>query len=230
MTTTSSRALKPSSSTRSWLSVWSCSRWKPPPMRAVPTASSSSMKMIAGAVLARLLEELADARGAEPGEHLDERRGALRVEVRARRARDRLREQRLPRSRRPVQEDASWHAGAEALEALAVAEELDDLLELLLRLVEAGDVVPRHLHLRPAHDRRRLRARHEPQRVEEQDDDDPEEHDREPGQERVLEIHLQALSAARRTRSAGSDRGCRWRLRSRSSARQASRAAFATSS
>ena len=35
-------------------------------------------------VLARLSEELADARRSEAGEHLDERRGARRVEVRAR--------------------------------------------------------------------------------------------------------------------------------------------------
>ena len=62
MTTTWSRRPKPSSSTRSWLSVWSCSRLKPLPLRAAPTASSSSMKTIDGRVLARLVEELADAR------------------------------------------------------------------------------------------------------------------------------------------------------------------------
>ena len=118
-----------------------------------------------GRVLARLLEELADPRSAEAGEHLDERRGALRVEVRSRLARDRLREQRLARARRPVQEDPSRHARAEALEALAIAEELDDLLQLRLRLVEPRHVRPGHLDLRPAHDRRRLRTRHELQRV-----------------------------------------------------------------
>ena len=52
-----------------------------------------------GRVLARLLEELADAGGAEAGEHLDERGGALRVEGRARGVRDRLREQRLAGAR-----------------------------------------------------------------------------------------------------------------------------------
>ena len=91
-------------------------------------------------VLARLLEELADARGAEPGEHLDERRGALRVEICSRSARDCLGEQRLPRAGRPVQKDAPRHASSEALEALAVAEELHHLFELGLRLVEAGDM------------------------------------------------------------------------------------------
>ena len=51
MTTIWSRDAKPSSSTSSWFSVWSCSREKPWPVRCAPTASSSSMKMIAGACL-----------------------------------------------------------------------------------------------------------------------------------------------------------------------------------
>ena len=80
-----------------------------------------------GRVLARLLEELADPRGAEAGEHLDERRGALRVEVRARRARDGLRDERLPGAGRAVEQDPARHARAEPLEALAVAQELDHL-------------------------------------------------------------------------------------------------------
>src|SRR5581483_11723815 len=100
-------------------------------------------------VLARLFEELADARRAEAGEHLDERRRALRVEARARLARDRLCRERLPRPRRPVQQDALRHARAELLEPARVAQEVDDLLQLLLRLVEAGDVVPRDRELRP---------------------------------------------------------------------------------
>ena len=49
MITICSRESNPSSSTRSWFRVWSCSRLKLPPARALPTASSSSMKMIAGA-------------------------------------------------------------------------------------------------------------------------------------------------------------------------------------
>ena len=43
-----SASSNPSSSTSSWFSVWSCSRLFAPPERAVPTASSSSMKMIEG--------------------------------------------------------------------------------------------------------------------------------------------------------------------------------------
>ena len=101
-----------------------------------------------GRVLARLLEELADPGGAETGEHLDERRRALRVEVRAGRARDGLGEQRLAGSGRAVQQDSARNPRAEPLEALAVAQELDDLLQLLLGLVEPGHVAPGHL--RPA--------------------------------------------------------------------------------
>ncbi len=48
ITMTLSRASKPSISTRSWLSVWSRSPEMSEP-RCAPTASSSSMKMIAGA-------------------------------------------------------------------------------------------------------------------------------------------------------------------------------------
>ena len=166
-------------------------------------------------VLARLLEELADARGAEAREHLDERRRALRVEVRAGRARDGLRDERLPRAGRAVQQDPAGHTRAEALEALPVAQELDDLDELLLRLVEPGDVVPGHLDLRAAHDRCRLRARHELERVQEQDDDDPEEHDREPRQERVLEIHPHGYRQRAERAEATAVRGVRARGRRR---------------
>ena len=109
-------------------------------------------------VLARLLEQLADARGAEAREHLDERRRALRVEVRAGRARDGLRDERLARAGRAVQQDPAGHARPSFSKPLPVAQELDDLDELLLRLVEPGDVVPGHLDLRAAHDRRRPRA------------------------------------------------------------------------
>src|SRR5207248_8158095 len=57
-------------------------------------------------VLARLGEELADARRTEAGEHLDERGRARGIEVRTRLVRDRLREQRLAGAGRAVQEQA----------------------------------------------------------------------------------------------------------------------------
>ena len=71
---------KPSISTSSWLSVCSRSELLSEP-RWAPTASSSSMKMIAVLCLARLAEQAADARRAQAGEHLDERRRRLGEEL-----------------------------------------------------------------------------------------------------------------------------------------------------
>src|SRR4029079_18160871 len=93
-------------------------------------------------VLARLVEKLADAGGAEAGEHLHERRRALRVERRARGMSDSLGEQRLPGPGRPVDEDALRDTCAEDGEALRVLQKVDDLLELGSGLVDAGDVRP----------------------------------------------------------------------------------------
>ncbi len=93
-------------------------------------------------MLARLVEQLPDARGPEAREHLDEGRRALRVEGRAGLVGDGLGQQRLPRARRAVEEDPLRDARAELLEALRVAEEVDDLLQLFLHLLQAGDVRP----------------------------------------------------------------------------------------
>ena len=71
-----------------------------------------------GRVLARLDEELADARRTEAGEHLDEGGRARRVEARAGLVGERLREQRLAGAGRPVEQDPFRHACAEQLEAL----------------------------------------------------------------------------------------------------------------
>src|SRR2546427_3802371 len=60
-------------------------------------------------------------------------------------ARDRLGEQRLPRSRRADEQGALWQPPAQPLELLGILQEVDDLLELLLGLVRAGDVGERHL-------------------------------------------------------------------------------------
>ena len=68
----------PSSSTSSWFSVWLCSWDDGPPTAWPPTASSSSMKMIAGWFLRAVGEQAPDAGRADADEHLDERRGALR--------------------------------------------------------------------------------------------------------------------------------------------------------
>ena len=99
----------------------------------------------AGARLLRLLEEVADARGADADEHLDEVRAGDREERHARLAGDRAREQRLAGAGRAVEQHALRDARAERLELLRVLEELLDLLQLLDRLVRAGDVLVRDL-------------------------------------------------------------------------------------
>ena len=102
----------------------------------------------AGRVLLALLEEVADARGADAHEHLDEVRARDREEGDVRLAGDGAREQRLAGAGRADQEDALGDLAAELLELLRVLEELDDLLELDLGLLDAGDVLERHLLLR----------------------------------------------------------------------------------
>ena len=149
-TTSRSRSSNPSSSTSSWFSVWSCSRLLPPPSRLEPTASSSSMKMIAG-WFSRAVEKSLRMRAApSPAPHLDELRRALEVEVRSRLARDGLGHERLAGPRRAVHQHALGHPRAQLLEPVGLAQELDDLLELGARLLEAGHVVPAHRGCRPA--------------------------------------------------------------------------------
>src|SRR5581483_851851 len=64
------------------------------------------------------------------------------------------RKKRLPRSRRAHEEDALRDAPAELLELLRLLQELDDLLQLFLRFVDARHVLERDLLLRA---RRQLR-------------------------------------------------------------------------
>src|SRR5690606_2017508 len=102
----------------------------------------------AGRVLLALLEEVAHAAGADAHEHLDEVGAADGEERNVGLARDGAREQRLAGPRRPHEQDALRDAASELLELLGLAEELDDLLEFVLRLVDAGDVLEGDLLLR----------------------------------------------------------------------------------
>jgi hypothetical protein len=95
-------------------------------------------------VLLRLLEHVAHARGADADEHLDEVGARDREERHLRLAGDRLREQRLAGARRADHQHAARDAAAELLELRRVAQELDQLGDLLLRLVAARDVGERH--------------------------------------------------------------------------------------
>ena len=104
----------------------------------------------------RLLEEVAHARCADADEHLHEVGAADREERHPGLTRDRLGEQCLAGARRPVEQHALRDLGAHLLELGGRLEELLDLLELLDRFVEAGDVGERDLRLVL---RRRLGAR-----------------------------------------------------------------------
>ena len=98
-------------------------------------------------LLLRLLEQLADARGAQADEHLHELRARHEEERDVRLAGDGAREQRLAAPGGSEQQHALGDAAAEPLVLLRVLQEVDDLAELLLRLVHAGDVVEAGLHL-----------------------------------------------------------------------------------
>ncbi len=102
----------------------------------------------AGRVLLRLLEHVAHARRADADEHLDEVGTGDREEGNVRLAGDGTREQRLAGTGRADQQHATRDAPAEPLELLRVAQELDDLLEIFLRFIDAGDVFERDAAVR----------------------------------------------------------------------------------
>src|SRR5439155_916077 len=106
--------------------------------------------------LLRLLEQVADARGADADEHLDEVRARDGEERHARLTGNRTREQRLTGARRPVEKHTLRDPRAERLELLRVLEELLDLLQLLDGLVDAGHVLEADLRRVGRHS---LRAR-----------------------------------------------------------------------
>jgi hypothetical protein len=170
-------ASKPSISTRSWFSVCSRSSLPPPYLR--------------------LLEHVADAAGADADEHLDEVRTADREEGHPRLASDGAGEQGLAGARRADEQRALRDLAAEARELLRVAQELDDLLELLLGLVDTGDVVEGDLarllgqqlglRLAEAHGAAAAAALHP---VHEEDPDADQQQERQPEAERRDEAGL----------------------------------------
>jgi hypothetical protein len=98
----------------------------------------------AGGALGRLPEEVAHAGGAHPDEHLDEVRARDREEGHARLAGHRAGQQGLAGARGPDQQHALGDLAAQGGELLGGLEEVDDLLQLLLGLLDAGDVVEAH--------------------------------------------------------------------------------------
>src|SRR5947209_1259191 len=98
-------------------------------------------------VLLALLEQVAHSGGADANEHLDEIGSGDREERNVRLSRDRLRQQRLPGAGRTNEQHALRDLAAELLELLRILEEVDDLAQLFLGFVDAGDVLERHLVL-----------------------------------------------------------------------------------
>ena len=92
-----------------------------------------------GVFLGRV-EQVADPPGAHADEHLDELGAVDRKEGHAGLAGHGAAQQRLARARRTHQQNALGHAGAEPLELGRIAEELDDLLQVVLDAFQAGHV------------------------------------------------------------------------------------------
>ena len=105
------------------------------------------MKMIEGAASRACSEQVAHARRADADDHLDELGGAQAEEGDARLSGDRPRQQRLAGSGRTDQQHALRHGPAEPLVLGGVLQEVDDLDELVLGFVDAGDVVEGDLRL-----------------------------------------------------------------------------------
>ena len=95
----------------------------------------------AGRVLLGLLEHVAHAARADAHEHLDEVGARDGEERHVGFARDGARQQRLAGARRADEQTALGNLAAQPLELLRILQEVDDLLELGLGLVDAGDVV-----------------------------------------------------------------------------------------
>ena len=117
---------------------------RPPPPRAPPDRVELVDEHDRRRRLLGLLEEVAHARGAHAHDGLDELGRGGREERHAGLAGDSAREQRLAGARAARQQHAARDAGAEALVALRVLQEVHDLDELLLGLVDARHVVERH--------------------------------------------------------------------------------------
>ena len=99
-------------------------------------------------LLARLLEQVAHARRAHADEHLHELRAGDGEERHLRLTRDGLGQQRLAGAGRADEQRALGQLRADVAVLLRIVQEIDDLLQRVLRLVLAGHVVKRLAGLR----------------------------------------------------------------------------------
>ena len=141
ITTMSSAGANPSSSTSSWLSVVSRSSWPFVPAARLGQGVELVDEDHGPAERPRLGEQVADPARADAHVLLDELRARDVEERDAGLGGDRAGEHRLAGSGRAVEQDAAWDRRSEAREALRLAQEVDDLGQLVLRLVAAGDVL-----------------------------------------------------------------------------------------
>mmetsp|Transcript_2754 Transcript_2754/g.4944 ORF Transcript_2754/g.4944 Transcript_2754/m.4944 type:complete len:579 (+) Transcript_2754:492-2228(+) len=95
----------------------------------------------AGAVLLCFLEQVTDTRGTHTNEHLNELRPRDGEERHSGLTSHGLRQQSLPGTRRPNQEDTLRNLGTNCSEALRAAEEFNNFLEVLLGLVYTSHLV-----------------------------------------------------------------------------------------
>ena len=92
-------------------------------------------------ILLGLLEHVAHTRRADADEHFDEVRTRNGEERHVGFARDRARNQRLAGAGRSDQQHAARNPSAEALIFSGIAQEFDDLLQILLGLIDARDIL-----------------------------------------------------------------------------------------
>ena len=94
-----------------------------------------------------------------------------------------------------MQQDALGHARTEALEAARVAQELDDLLQLRTRLLDACDVVPAHPRVTAIRAKggglgtrhHRHGPEHEPDQQDQEPEREPDWRERDDGDERIAQ-------------------------------------------
>ena len=122
-----------------------------PASKAGATVAADRIDLVdeddARSVLLRLVEHVAHARGADPDEHLHEIRAGNREERHLGLARDSLGEQRLAGAGRAHHQHPARDLAAELLELRGVAQEVDELANLLLRLLDPSHVGERDLDL-----------------------------------------------------------------------------------
>ena len=115
--------------------------------RAAAAAAADGVELVdehdARGMAAGIAEQTADARRAHAGVHLDEVRAAGEEKRHPGFAGDRSRQERLAGSRGPDEQDALRDAPADGGKATRFAQEVDDLLDFVLGLVDARDVLER---------------------------------------------------------------------------------------